>query len=170
VLTQDLYTKAESDKATDVIKEQCREAFVTLEAMMRELHWYFTKPGFGDERLIALGLKPHDTTKTPQPVPSTRPVTVVQTTKNHFEHRIYAKGEGATKPDDAYGVRYAWQLGGEAPASAEGLTTTEFRRAASFVVTYSTADRAKIAYYATCYENGKGEKGPWSEVVSEVVA
>jgi hypothetical protein len=97
---------------------------------------------------------------------------VVETTKNHFEHRIRCRsvGGGRTKPDDAYGVRYSWQVGGEAPASGTDLPRTEFRRGVTFVVTYTEAERAVTAFYATCYENRKGEKGPWSEVVSELIA
>jgi hypothetical protein len=32
------------------------------------------------------------------------------------------------------------------------------------IVTHTEADKGKPAYYAACYENGKGDMGPWSPV------
>ncbi|GHU99886.1 hypothetical protein FACS189483_09590 [Spirochaetia bacterium] len=98
--------------------------------------------------------------------------TVVDNTPNHFEHRLRALNRGrndASKPDDAYGVRYAWQVGGEKPATGADLPKSKFSRNTSHVVTLTEADKAKTAYYATCYENGKGDTGPWSPVVDTVI-
>jgi hypothetical protein len=83
-------------------------------------------------------------------------------TRNNFEHLVRALNRDTgdhSKPADAYGVRYAWQVGGEKPASGADLSKTQFTRKANYVVTHSEADKAKIAYYATCYENSKGYKG-----------
>jgi hypothetical protein len=38
------------------------------------------------------------------------------------------------------------------------------------VVTYTEADKKKTAYYAVCYENAKGEPGPWSPIVEAAIA
>jgi hypothetical protein len=38
------------------------------------------------------------------------------------------------------------------------------------MVTHTETDKAKTAYYATCYENSKGEQGPWSPITEAVIA
>jgi hypothetical protein len=68
------------------------------------------------------------------------------------------------KPADAYGVRYAWQVGGIKPASGADLPKSKFSRKTALIVTHTEADKGKPAYYAACYENGKGDTGPWSPV------
>jgi hypothetical protein len=50
------------------------------------------------------------------------------------------------------------------------LPKGEFSRKPVKVVRHTEADKGKTAYYATAYENSKGEKGPWSPVVEAVIA
>jgi hypothetical protein len=92
---------------------------------------------------------------------------VVENTRNRFEHQIKAlnrETNGTAKPADAYGVHYGWQIGGKKPVSAEELPKGKFSRKTSIIVTYTEADKGKPAYYASCYENSKGENGPWSPI------
>jgi hypothetical protein len=126
-----------------------------------------------DEEKLNLGLRPTDGTQTSHPKPSSQPDTVVENTINHFEHRVRALSRGRndnSKPEDAYGVRYAWQIGGEKPASGADLPKTQFSRRTAFIVTHTEEDKAKTAYYATCYENSKGQIGPWSVIAEAVIA
>jgi hypothetical protein len=121
---------------------------------------------------LLMGIRPTDTTPTTHPVPASQPETVVENTINHFEHKIKALNRGrnnSSKPADAYGVRYGWQVGGEKPASGADLPKTKFSRKTRHIVTHTEADKAKTAYYATCYENGKGDTGPWSPVEEAVI-
>jgi hypothetical protein len=124
-----------------------------------------------DPAKLFMGIRLKDTTPTTHAVPASQPETAVENTPNHFEHKVMALNhEGkAAKPADAYGVRYAWQVGGTKPASGADLPKTKFSRKPIHVVTHTEADKAKTAYYATCYENGKGETGPWSPVEEAVI-
>jgi hypothetical protein len=126
-----------------------------------------------EEEKLYLGIQPTDTTHTAQPAPTSQPDTDVIPTKNNYEHLVRALNRDTgtlSKPDDAYGVRYAWQVGGEKPASGEDLPKTEFSRKSSYVVAHSEADKGKTAYYATCYENGRGYRGQWSPVIEAIIA
>jgi hypothetical protein len=125
-----------------------------------------------DEDRLPLGIHPADHTPTTHSPPTSQPDTVVDNTQNHFEHQIRALNRGrndASKPDDAYGVRYAWQVGGVRPASGEDLPKSKFSRKTTHVVTHTEADKTKIAFYATCYENTKGDPGPWSPIEEAVI-
>jgi hypothetical protein len=61
-------------------------------------------------------------------------------------------------------VRYAWQVGGEQPASGADLPKSKFTRKTTCVVQHTEADKGKTVFYSTYYENGKGDMGPWSPV------
>jgi hypothetical protein len=125
-----------------------------------------------DEVKAALGVHFADNTFTVHPIPTSQPQTVVENTLNHFEHKLRALNRGrndASKPADAYGVRYAWQVGGEKPASGKNLPKTKFSRKTTLTVTHTEADKGKTAYYASCYENGKGDIGQWSPVEEGII-
>jgi hypothetical protein len=126
-----------------------------------------------DEDRLFLGLRHADTAPTSHPVPTSQPDTDVLNSINHFEHKVRALNHSTgdtSKPADAYGVRYSWQVGGEKPASGADLPKTKFSRKATLMVTHTEVDKTKTAYYATCYENSKGEQGPWSPIVEAVIA
>jgi hypothetical protein len=55
-VTDALLTKVEGPDATATLREECRETFAQLEKLMRDLHWYFAKPGFPADMLVSLGL------------------------------------------------------------------------------------------------------------------
>jgi hypothetical protein len=126
-----------------------------------------------DTAKLALGIHPKDTTPTPHGRPTNQPETVVEPTHNHYEHLVRAinpeRGDHS-KPEDAYGVRYAWQIGGERPASGADLPKAQFTRKTFLVVQHTEAEKGKKVYYAACYENSKGETGPWSTVVEGFIS
>jgi hypothetical protein len=120
-----------------------------------------------DPAKLAMGIHPKNTTPTTHGTPTSQPDTVVENSINHFEHKIRVINHetgGASKPTDAYGVRYAWQVGGNRPVSGGDLPKTKFSRRTNLTVTHTEADKGKPCWYATCYENGKGDMGPWSPV------
>jgi hypothetical protein len=49
------------------------------------------------------------------------------------------------------------------------LRHSAFSRKTTFVRDYNEADRGKMVYYAACYENSKGEAGPYSDIVSCII-
>jgi hypothetical protein len=69
----------------------------------------------------------------------------------------------------AYGVRYAWQVGGVRPASGEDLPKTRFSRSPTLAIARTEEQKGQTVYYATCYENSKGQAGPWSPVEVAVI-
>jgi hypothetical protein len=125
-----------------------------------------------DEDKLVLGIHPSDSTPTPHGPPTSQPDVEVENTRNHYEHKLRAINRASgdhSKPEDAYGVRYAWQVGGEKPASGADLPKNKFSRKTIFVISHTEADKTKIVYYAACYENSKGDEGSWSPVVEAVI-
>jgi hypothetical protein len=125
-----------------------------------------------DAYRLALGMNRPDTVPTPHLRPTSRPNTMVERTANYFEHKVSAlnaENGKATKPADAYGVRFAWQVGGERPATGAAILNGRFSRRPVITVAYDETERGKTAYYAACYENSKGEAGPWSPVMEAYI-
>jgi hypothetical protein len=125
-----------------------------------------------DAEKEALGVHIKDGVMTTHPAPTEQPDTVVDTTPNHFEHKIRALNRGrndTSKPEGVHGVRYGWQKGGEKPPRGEDLPKSQFSQKTSLVIPHSEADKGTMAYYATCYENSKGDQGPWSPVEEAVI-
>lgn len=119
------------------------------------------------------GLKPKDTNPTVQMPPKSQPHVVIEHTKNHFEILIKALSHEANeshRPEDAYGVRYVWQVGGEMPANGEDLGKQKFSRKTAQVVTFKEEDKGKTVFCSACYENSKGEVGPFAEIEDSVIA
>jgi len=118
-----------------------------------------------------LGISPRDTVPTRHERPSSVPQTDARNTENHFEHRVSAlNAEGeVSKPHDAYGVCFAWQVGGERPAGGAELPKSRFGRRPRTVIAHGEECKGQTAYYSTCYENSKGDKGEWSPVVEAII-
>lgn len=119
-----------------------------------------------------LGVPEKDTTPTRHTAPVEQTDTIVENTSNHYEHRVTALNHdsaSATKPGDANGVCYACQVGGERPASGEAIGNTKFSRKTTMIFRHGEAANGKRAWYATCYENSRGDRGPWSTVVEVII-
>jgi hypothetical protein len=124
-------------------------------------------PYMTDAYRLVMGLNKPDTTPTAHLRPTSRPNIIAERTANYYEHRVKAlnaENGKATKPADAYGVRFVWQAGGERPATGASIINGKFSRRPVITIAYDETERGKTAYYASCYENAKGEAGPWSPV------
>lgn len=132
---------------------------------------YLDFPPVTDEDRRAMDIHIRDTTLTTQMAPTEQSDTAVDNTENHYEHKVRAMNhEGRnTKPKGVHGVKTAYQVGGEKPATGEDLPKSKFSRKAHITITHTEADKGKPAYYATRYENAKGEGGPWSTIVEAYI-
>jgi hypothetical protein len=124
-----------------------------------------------DDDLTAMALPVHDHTPTKHPAPHNRPG-LETTSTNNREHTVRAINQHTgknTKPADAYGVRYVSDIRDTPPLNADDLRHSVFSRKTTRVYEYSEENRGKTVYYAACYENSKGEPGPWSDIVSAII-
>jgi hypothetical protein len=100
-----------------------------------------------------------------------RPALEVLPTNNR-QHTATAANQATgkkNKPDDAYGVRFVSEIRDAPPAAADDLRHSVFRRKVVEVFDYAEEDRGKKVFYAACYENAKGEAGPWSDIIEAII-
>lgn len=112
-----------------------------------------------------------DATPSRHAPPTSRPDTEV-VPSGKFRHTVNALNSATAKkekPNDAYGVRFAWQLGGTAPESPAELPKSKFSRKLQADFSWDPSVQSQPVHYATCYENAKGQQGPWSAIVSTIV-
>jgi hypothetical protein len=55
------------------------------------------------------------------------------------------------------------------PATVEDLINSAFDTKSPYTFVFEEAQRRKMLYFCLRWENGKGEKGPWSEIYSAVI-
>jgi hypothetical protein len=111
--------EADNSTAKRLAKDEAKEETVDGMRDFANASVRFNKK-MDDPAKLFMGIRLKDSTPMTHPAPSSQPDTVVENTVNHFEHRVKAMNHetgDAGKPADAYGVRYAWQVGGEKPAS-----------------------------------------------------
>jgi hypothetical protein len=124
-----------------------------------------------EEDRARLGLPVHDRDLTPKPAPVSVPVLEV-VPRNNRQHTVTALNQKTgkkQKPEDAHGVRFVWEIRDTVPVDAGDLRGSVFRVGTRVVFDYREAERGKRVFYAACYENGKGYRGAWSDIVEAVI-
>jgi hypothetical protein len=150
-----------------------RTAFKALVLEMRSIkRHYFQIPPLTPADFTALGFDQPDQIRTTIEAPTAVPQIVVENTLIHFQHkiRVFNPLNGrVSKPAGVHGMSYAWQIGGEKPASGEDLPRSRFNRKTTMVFTYTEREKGKSVYYAVCYENDSGDQGHWSQIEEAII-
>ncbi|MDR2417957.1 MAG: hypothetical protein LBD79_02760 [Treponema sp.] len=157
-------------KALIIEKNEKRDALIANVRSIKNKYLDYND-AVTDANRERLGLHIRDRKPTPKPRPTSRPTLKVQPTNNR-QHTVTAINQATgkkAKPDDAYGVRYVWEIRDTAPANADDLRHSIFRRKPTEVFDYNEEDRGKRVYYVACYENAKGEAGPWSDIIEAII-
>jgi hypothetical protein len=167
------YRRAEDPnrgKADVFAKNQARD---TLKRTVRVFvkAWLAYNPVISDEDRDRMGLPVHKTTRTPAPVATTFPTFVVNSGTirrliiDFFDPESRSKG----KPFGQHGAGIKWGILEAPPASLTELTNSGFDTHTPFTLEFDENQRGKTVYIALCWENTRGQKGPWSEIVSAII-
>lgn len=154
---------------TKTIVENKDAAKSDLIQAMRATYGDIPQSVFTAEDRNTLNLEARSTSRTPAPVPTTRPVGQVNT-NNRLEHIISFTDEGGghARPDGARGCQI-WYKEGEPVLSIKELRFLATDTSSPFLHRFDVEDVGKTVHYWLRWENTRGETGPWSNVVSAVV-
>jgi hypothetical protein len=157
-------------KVDILAKNEARDALKTaLRAFVKAYLTY--NPAVSDIDKESMGLPLHDATRTPTPPPSTIPEieldsSIIRQITVHFKNN----GSGKRgKPQGVHGIELRWSLLDTAPSSVEALANSAFDTASPYTFSFDEADRGKALYICPRWENNKGNKGPWGEIVKALV-
>jgi hypothetical protein len=149
------------------------EAKSALESSLRAfIKAYLTyNPAVSDADKESMGLPLHDGTRTPVPPPSTIPELELDTSIIRQITVIFrdSGSEKRGKPQGVHGIELRWSFLEPAPASVEDLKNSAFDTASPYTFAFDEADRGKTLYICPRWENNKGDKGPWGEIVKAIV-
>jgi hypothetical protein len=151
-------------------KTEARRTLETsLRAFLKSYIMYNPDVTDADKRAMALPL--HDTKPTPTPVPTTYPeaeadTSVIRRLTLHF-HDNGSKSKA--KPAGVHGAEIRWAILDTPPATINELTTSSFDTHTPFTLQFEENQRGKTVYFCLCWENTRGEKGAWGEIVSAII-
>ncbi len=116
-----------------------------------------------------LNIPKRSDTRTPVPVPSTKPIVQVDTS-NRLMHEISFTDENgsAAKPAGVHSCQ-VWLKVGSAAIDPSELSFAGSATASSFELKFKGEDAGKNVYYWLRWENTRGETGPWSDAVMATV-
>ncbi|MDR1273036.1 MAG: hypothetical protein LBK12_00655 [Odoribacteraceae bacterium] len=124
------------------------------------------------EELRGMGIVVPSSARTPSPVAATYPLFdvdsgTIRCLKVYFRDRGQGRSRG--KPDGQRGAVIRWALLAAPPAALEGLVNAAFATRSPFVLDFDERERGKTVYFCLCWENTRGEQGPWSEIAGAFI-
>lgn len=126
-----------------------------------------------DASKMNLGLHVRDTSPTPNPPPSTRPVLAIARMMQGTQE-VRATDEATpnrrARPIGSAGLLLYRAVGTTPVNDPEGSTFLTFVGKTSVNSQFAPADNGKVATYFARWTNSKGEVGPWSQGVSGSIA
>ena len=158
-------------KADVLAKNEARDALKAALRPFVKAHLAYNEE-VSDEDKVELGLPLHNNKPSPVPPPSTHPEFDIGTAElRQLSVRFWDAGSTRRgKPAGVHGAEIRWDFHDAPPANIEELGKSEFDTASPHTLRFDESDRGKRVYICVQWENNKGEKGPWSEIVEAVIS
>jgi hypothetical protein len=124
-----------------------------------------------DEERREMGIVVRNGGGAPVPPPSTYPDVTVDTATirrlvvNFRDHNSERRG----RPAGVAGAVLKWGMLDAPPAGPEALTNSALDTASPYTLDFTEGERGKRVYFYVCWQNAKGEMGPWSELASGII-
>ena len=118
----------------------------------------------------ALGIHIRDTKPTPAPVPASHPVATIDTSTTMrigISFRDSASNSAA-KPKGVHGAEIKWAIADEAPLIKD-LINSSFDTRTPHTLEFTDQERGKTVWIRLRWENTRGEKGEWSDMVNAII-
>jgi hypothetical protein len=167
-----LYRKADSPERTTVIVAEKNAARKKLVALICAMAGFRLKnPIITSAERVDMGLHVRDTTPTTIDVPKTRPelsIEVVDFRRLKVSFRDHGSKSRA-KPYGIDGAAIIFAALDAPPADHSALTCSVLATRTPHIIECTEEERGKTLYVAACWQNKKGQKGPWSEIISAIV-
>jgi hypothetical protein len=117
----------------------------------------------------AMELPIHKTTHDPSPIAKTFPWTAILINlARHLQIDFRGSEASKAKPDGQHGMELVGQIGGEKPADQLEMPLSYFDTNSPLIIEFKEEDRGKTFWFAVRWENTRGEKGPWSDILSAI--
>jgi hypothetical protein len=126
----------------------------------------------GPDLIEGAGMNVRDTTPTAVPVPTTRPVMIIDTSAR-FRHTVGFADEGTptkkAKPFGVAGCELRYFVGATAPVDPDDFTFATIDTSTPYLLEFDPAQGGSMGHWVARWVNTRGEAGPWSDVVSATI-
>jgi hypothetical protein len=78
--------------------------------------------------------------------------------------------ERRAKPKGIHGCEIRWAILNAPPVSIDNLLHTALATRSPYMLEFSESQRGQVVWFCLRWENTRGEKGPWSEIVSAIIS
>jgi hypothetical protein len=150
-----------------------REARKKFEKALRIfIKAYLTyNPALSDDERAVMRLPVHKKLRTPVSIPQRYPFFKIDNSVIR-RLRIYFYDDGnerRLKPAGVHGAEIKWNFSDVTVVNPDNLTNSGFATASPYTIEFAGEDRGRMVYIAMRWENSRGERGPWSEIISTIV-
>jgi hypothetical protein len=160
---------AQRTKVITFIKNKTRKAYEKLLRLLVQM--LESNPLITDDDRRAMGIVIRDTSRTPVKPPKNYPEFIIDTSIIRclviFFWDLGSKSKA--KPHGVHGAEIRWAILDKPPLSVDELVHSGFDTRSPFELTFNESDRGKMVYFCLRWENTRGEKGPWSEIVMAII-
>ena len=124
-----------------------------------------------DDDRVNLGLNVPGTKHTPAPKPETWPLVTLRITGPRIVRLEWHDSTTASKakPPGVHGCEIRYAILDSPPTSNDDLIRSEFSTRWYHVFNFDESKRGKTIYFCLRWENTRGEKGPWSDIINTVI-
>jgi hypothetical protein len=125
-----------------------------------------------EEDRVAQKLPIYKTTRTPAPVAETYPEVMIDSRLLcHLIIHFYDHGESLSKakPAGQHGVEICWVISDVPLVNVEDLIHSSFSTTTPLRLEFKGHERGQTVYFALCWVNIRGKKGPWSAIKSAII-
>ncbi|MDR2042535.1 MAG: hypothetical protein LBP98_09530 [Tannerella sp.] len=128
-------------------------------------------PRVTDADRRSMGLHVYNRTSTQVRTPETRTEMEVDFSQimRHIIHVRDSESKRAGKPAHIIGFELWRRIGGDTGPLFSEMQLIELATRSPHLVEYTSGDRGKMVRYASRWVNTRGQKGPWSEIISAIV-
>jgi hypothetical protein len=157
-------------KADVLLKTKCRTA---LEKAIRPFikEYIANNHLISDKDRIHLGVTVRDPNPTPTPVSDKPPFIIIVLLSAGVILIKFGDIETGKrgKPLGQTGAELAYAILDNKPEDWDELSHSIFSTRSPFRLSFKGTERGKILYFALRWQNTRGEKGPWSEIMSVII-
>lgn len=161
-------------KRTPPVVQEKNDARAEYEPVLRTFiqGYLMHNPLVTDADRLKMELPIYDRKPTPAPVPETRPEIEVDFAQiaRHVLHVRDSKSKGSGRPPHVIGFEIWRRIGGDTEPVTREMHLVEQAVHSPHTLEYEFEERGKRIWYRTRWVNTRGEKGPWSEIVSAIIA
>lgn len=155
-----------------IIVSQKNDARKNLVSIIRTLVGFrLRNPVITDAERIAVGLHVRDTRPTAINVPKLCPGVIIKVVGFRrlkvFFRNLETKGKG--KPYGAIGAVIIYAVLDAPPSGTGALTRSVLATRTPHILEFTEEERGKTVYIAICWQNGKGEMGPFSDIEKAII-